>query len=115
VDGKWGQETRSFPIPRLVRNEPGLRFPVHRPLGTAQIAGVKGRAVLSGIRVKHYGHLYEDLSRQKFELYSALDPEHDYSYMVDETGLELEEWREREPSRIGAASGASRAERGTGA
>jgi glycosyltransferase involved in cell wall biosynthesis len=103
VDGKWGRETREFPIPRLVRNEPGLRFPVHRPLGTAQITGVKGKVVLSDIRVKHYGHLYEDISRHKVEAYSALDPESDYSYMVDEHGLALEEWREREPLKMGMA------------
>ncbi len=96
VDGKWGRETRSFPIPRLIRNTPGLVYPVHRPLGTAQISGLSGRAVVSDIRVKHYGHLYEDFSREKVRLYASLDPGADYSYMVDETGLELEEWREVE-------------------
>ena len=94
VDGKWGRESREFPIPRLVRNEPGLHYPVHRPLGTAQITGVRGKAALSEIRVKHYGHLYEDISREKVKLYSSLDPGADYAYMVDETGLELEEWKE---------------------
>jgi glycogen(starch) synthase len=94
VDGKWGRETRSFPIPRLVRSLPSLHYPVHRPLGTAQITGVPGRAVVSDIRVKHYGHLYEDVSREKVRLYSSLDPGADYSYMTDEVGLELEEWKE---------------------
>lgn len=95
VDGKWGRETSSFPIPRLVRNQPSLQYPVHRPLGTAQITGVKGKVVMSDIRVKHYGHLYEDISKQKVKVYSALDPGVDYSFMVDETGLELEEWKDR--------------------
>jgi len=94
IDGKWGKETRGFPIPRLVRNQPGLQYPVHRPLGTAQITGIKGRCVVSEIRVKHYGHLYEDLSRAKVDLYASLDPGVDYTYMVDERGLELEEWKE---------------------
>jgi glycogen(starch) synthase len=97
VDGKWGRETREFPIPRMVRNEPGLRYPVHRALGTAQITGVRGRAIVSDLRVKHYGHLYEDISREKVRLYASLDPGVDYSYMVDETGLELEEWTELRP------------------
>ena len=94
VDGKWGRETREFPIPRLVRNAPGLHYPVHRPLGTAQIAGVAGRVVVSDIRVRHYGHMHEDISRAKVALYSSLDPGVDYSYMVDEAGLQLEEWKE---------------------
>jgi glycosyltransferase involved in cell wall biosynthesis len=97
IDGKWGKETREFPIPRLVRNTPGLHYPVHRALGTAQIAGATGRCVVSDIRVKHYGHLHEDISRRKIELYSSLDQGVDYSYMVDETGLELEEWSEAAP------------------
>jgi glycosyltransferase involved in cell wall biosynthesis len=104
VDGKWGRETREFPIPRLVRNQPSLHYPVHRPLGTAQISGVKGKKVVSSIRVKHYGHLYEDVSRQKVKVYSALDPGSDYSFMVDESGLELEEWKEYELARVGADS-----------
>lgn len=94
IDGKWGRESRSFPIPRLVRNTPGLVYPVHRPLGTAQVSGIQGRAIISNIRVKHYGHLYEDISREKVKLYASLDPGADYSYMVDEVGLELEEWRD---------------------
>lgn len=94
VDGKWGRETRQFPIPRLVRNGPGLHYPVDKPLGTAQVRGVEGRCVVSDIRVKHYGHLHEAISREKLRLYSSLDPSSDYSYMVDEAGLELEEWRE---------------------
>jgi glycosyltransferase involved in cell wall biosynthesis len=102
VDGKWGRESRDFPIPRLVRNEPSLRYPVHRPLGTAQIAGVRGKAVVSDIRVKHYGHLYEDISREKVRLYASLDPGTDYSYMVDESGLELEEWAEAGIAKAGA-------------
>jgi glycogen(starch) synthase len=97
VDGKWGRESREFPIPRLVRNQPGLCYPVDKPLGTAQIRGVSGKCVASDIRVKHYGHLYEDLSRSKLKLYSSLDPGADYSYMVDESGLELEEWEEESP------------------
>src|SRR5882672_3426849 len=96
VAGKWGRETREFPIPGLVRNRPRLQYPVHRPLGTAQITGIKGKGVISDIRVKHYGHLYEDISRHKIKLYSALDPGQDYSYMVDEAELELEEWKEQE-------------------
>lgn len=101
VDGKWGHESRNFPIPRLVRNQAGLFYPVDKPLGTAQIRGAVGRAIVSDIRVKHYGHLYEDLSREKVRLYGALDPGHDYSYMVDETGLELEEWSDaRQPVGI---------------
>lgn len=96
VDGKWGRESREFPIPRLVRNQKSLQYPVHRPLGTAQISGVKGKCVRSDIRVKHYGHLYEDISKHKTSLYSSLDPESDYSYMVDESGLELEKWKERD-------------------
>lgn len=104
VDGKWGRETREFPIPRLVRNEAGLQYPVHRPLGTAQISGVRGKKVVSSIRVKHYGHLYEDISREKLRLYSALDPGNDYSFMVDETGLELEEWKETNLVKLGALS-----------
>jgi glycosyltransferase involved in cell wall biosynthesis len=96
VDGKWGRETREFPIPRLVRNLPGLHYPVHRPLGTAQITGIPGKCVVSAIRVKHYGHLYEDISKHKVKLYSSLDPGQDYSYMVDEKGLQLEEWKEVE-------------------
>jgi hypothetical protein len=94
TDGKWGRETRNFPIGRLVRNTPGLRYPVHKALGTAQIVGVAGTCVVSDIRVKHYGHLFEDVSRQKRELYSSLDRGVDYSYMTDEMGLELEEWQE---------------------
>ena len=104
VDGKWGRETREFPIPRLVRNEPGLRYPVHRPLGTAQITGVRGHAVVSDVRVKHYGHLYEDISREKVRLYAALDPGVDYSYMVDEKGLVLEKWMDRQPVSVEAGT-----------
>jgi glycosyl transferase family 2/glycosyl transferase family 1 len=94
VDGKWGRESHEFPIPRLVRNQPGLCYPVDKALGTAQVRGVTGKCVVSDIRVKHYGHLYEDLSKTKVGLYSSLDPGSDYSYMIDETGLELEEWKE---------------------
>jgi hypothetical protein len=94
VDGKWGRETHGFPIPRLVRSQPGLSYPVDKPLGTAQVRGWKGRAIVSDIRVKHYGHLHRDISERKVGLYSALDPSNDYSFMTDETGLQLEEWRE---------------------
>ena len=100
MDGKWGRETRQFPIPRLVRNQPGLRYPVDRPLGSAQITGVVGKCVVSDIRVKHYGHLYGDISRSKVELYSRLDPEADYSYMVDESTLVLEPWTEVPPEPV---------------
>jgi glycogen synthase len=94
VDGKWGKETREFPIPRLVRNQPSLFYPVDQALGSAQIRGVIGTAVKSDIRVKHYGHLFKDVSDGKLDLYSKLDPKNDYRFMVDEEGLELEEWSE---------------------
>jgi glycogen(starch) synthase len=99
IDGKWGKESREFPIPRLVRNQPSLHYPVHRALGTAQITGIRGNAAISDIRVKHYGHLHEEISREKVRLYSSLDPGVDYSYMTDETGLVLEEWKERPMKR----------------
>ncbi|MCE9584598.1 MAG: glycosyltransferase [Planctomycetes bacterium] len=94
VDGKWGRETREFPIPRLVRYQPGLYYPANQALGSAQIRGVVGGKVVSDIRVKHYGHLHEDISKHKLDLYSKLDPANDYRFMVDEVGLELEEWKE---------------------
>ncbi len=94
VDGKWGEEIQRHAIARLVRNQPGLHYPVARPLDGAQISGVVGRCAVSDIRVKHYGHLHADLSLQKYHMYSAADPDHDYSHMIDETGLELEEWVE---------------------
>ncbi len=94
VDGKWGRESREFPIPRLVRNAPSLFYPVDKPLGTAQIRGFQGKLVVSDILVKHYGHLYEDISQKKVSLYSSLDPASDYSFMVDESALQLEEWVE---------------------
>ncbi len=94
IDGKWGRESREFPIPRLVRNTPSLFYPVDKALGTAQIRGFTGKFVVSDILVKHYGHLYEDLSRNKVSLYSSLDPASDYSFMVDESTLQLEKWEE---------------------
>lgn len=94
VDGKWGKETREFPIPRLVRNQPGLFYPVDQALGSAQVRGVVGAALKSDIRVQHYGHLYKDVSDGKLDLYSKLDPNNDYRFMVDEEGLKLEEWKE---------------------
>lgn len=94
VDGKWGRETREFPIPRLVRNQPGLHYPVDQALGSAQVRGFSGAAVRSDIRVKHYGHIFKEISSAKLHLYSRLDPSSDYQFMVDESGLQLEEWRE---------------------
>lgn len=94
VDGKWGRETREFPIPRLFRRQPGLFYPADQALGSAQVRGVVGNKAVSDIRVKHYGHLFEPISRAKFDLYSKLDPGNDYRHMIDEVGLELEEWKE---------------------
>lgn len=71
IDGKWGYETRHHPIARLVRNQPGLYYPL-QPIDGSQIAGVVGRCAVSDIRVKHYGHLYTDLSEQKLRLYSSV-------------------------------------------
>ena len=93
VDGKWGRETRSHPIVRLVRNQPGLHYPL-LPIDGSQVAGAAGKCAVSDIRVKHYGHLCADLSEQKMKLYSSVDSRHDYSHMVEEAGLELEEWVE---------------------
>lgn len=94
VDGKWGRETENFPIPRLVRNHPDLRYPVHQALGCAQIVGAVGKAVVSNLRVKHYGHMHREISEKKFELYSKLDPDHPYDHMISEEGLETKAWRE---------------------
>ncbi|MFQ6131113.1 MAG: hypothetical protein ACE5R4_03680, partial [Armatimonadota bacterium] len=90
VDGKWGSP-KSL-CPRLFRNQPGIYYPVKRFSG--HIAGLQGQSLVSDIRLKHYGYLLPEHRRQKHALYSQADPPGDFSHLISEQGLQLEEWVE---------------------
>ncbi len=95
VDSKWGEETRGRVHLRLFRNQPGIYFPLQQAHGAA-IMGVEGRMSVSDLRIKHFGYSDPEEARFKYERYMTLQDGHDYSHLVDETGLQLEEWVERD-------------------
>jgi len=93
VDGKWGEDTFQRVHLRLLRNQPGIYFPVQQSHGTV-IMGVEGRMAQSDLRVRHLGYCDPEEARFKYDRYLTLQDGHDYSHLVDETGLVLEEWVE---------------------
>jgi glycosyltransferase involved in cell wall biosynthesis len=94
VDGKWGEDTFQRAHLRLFRNQPGIYFPVQQAHGTVSM-GVEGRAAPSGLRIRHHGYSDPAEARFKYDRYLTLQDGHDYSHLVDETGLVLEEWAEQ--------------------
>ena len=73
VDGKWGEETLRHIHPRLVRNVPGLVFPPQMIHG-AHVLGVEGRALLSGVFIKHYGYAFAEEDRTQVRALSRTGP-----------------------------------------
>jgi glycosyltransferase involved in cell wall biosynthesis len=94
LDGKWGEDTLQRVHLRLFRNQPGIYFPVQQAHGTT-IMGVEGKMAISDLRIRHFGYADPVEARAKYERYLTLQDSHDYSHLVDETGLHLEEWIER--------------------
>ena len=92
VDGRWGEETRNHIHPRLFRNQLGLHFPLQTIHG-AHVLGVEGKAAVSDLYIKHYGHSYWDRNVEKYDLYRRQDPGGNYEHLIDETGLQLVDYQ----------------------
>jgi hypothetical protein len=59
------------------------------------VVGVEGKMAVSDLRLKHHGYCDPEECRAKYERYLTLQDGLDYSHLVDETGMLLEEWVER--------------------
>jgi len=94
VDGQWGKETGDHVHTRLFRNQPGLCFPPQKAHG-AHVLGSEGRVAVSDLRIKHYGYADPEEAQAKYERYQQIGGPVDYSHLIDESGLQLEEWVER--------------------
>ncbi|MEN6344190.1 MAG: glycosyltransferase [Armatimonadia bacterium] len=92
LDANWGDETHHHVHPRLFRSQLGLHYPLQTIHG-AHVLGLRGQAALSKVLIRHYGYSYEDRIKQKYELYSRVDPGGDYRHLLNDDGAVMVEYR----------------------
>lgn len=113
VDGVYANFHRLSMFRVLGQNPTRLYFPTtggeaDLHCGGNSPAGLVGSILTSGVRVKHYGYLTEEMRQRKFEWYNKIDPnnvaEDCYRHIIETPGArhapgptQLEEWLEPEP------------------
>jgi hypothetical protein len=90
IDGEWGKKIRVPIFPLLEDNiysDQRIHTPKHPLNGDYKV-------IDTGLNIYHLKHIVPELRKHRRDLYSKLDPTHEYQsigydYLNDETGMEL--------------------------